>query len=174
MSVLESETDVVSEDPLDTPAPAAESPADATENPWTQMLESAIPEEDRIVDMPDTAIDEIPAGPPSSFGGVPVVEDEVEKRSFSAGLFSRGRSAADDTIGFDDLAADDDDDDDDTEKSTGLFGMFGPRLVEHVSPDGLADALDADDTDDEAFRQFLDGDDAPDPSRDWLLRPEQS
>ena len=139
---------------------------DADDGLWVEMLESAIPEEDRIVDMPETAIDEVPAGPPDSFGGVPVL-DEDDKPT-SAGLFSRASVDEETVIGFDDLAEIEDDD------ATGLFGMLGERFVEQTRPGGLAEALEADDdSDDQAFRQFLEGDDAPDPSRDWLLRPEQ-
>lgn len=185
-------------DPLDTPAPGSEAPAETSGDPWVEMLEIAIPDEDQIVDMPDTAIGEVPAGPPASFAGVPVIEDaddlddEVDdgldddgdlddEKPSSAGLFSRARGE-DETVGFDDLAGDDHDDEDEAadqssgEKSGrgGLFGMLGSRLVEQTRPEDLAEALEADDSDDQAFRQFLDGDDAPDPSRDWLLRPEQS
>ncbi|MEQ8841761.1 MAG: hypothetical protein RIB98_12350 [Acidimicrobiales bacterium] len=187
-------------DPLDTPAPVAEVEAPVAADPWTAMLESAIPEHDRIVDVPDTAIGEIPAGPTSFFGGAPIVEDPAA--TTSAGLFSR--AAADDTDDTDDTvragddvtatatatAGDDDtaDGSDDETADTGaedaksgrggLFGMLGARLVQQTSPDDRADVVDTDDTldtedsDDQAFRQFLDGDDAPDPSRDWLLRPE--
>lgn len=165
-----------STDPLDTPAPAVASSGADSLDPWVEMLESAIPEEDRIVDMPDTAIDEIPPGPPAMFGDAPVIEEEADDES-SSSLFSRARSDDDEVIGFDDLAADDDDDSEEAEpeeQKSGLFGMLGARLVEQTPPDDLAEALDTDDSEDQAFRQFLDGDDAPDPSRDWLLRPEQS
>jgi len=141
-------------------------------DPWVEMLESAIPEEDRIVDMPDTAIDEIPDGPPATFDGVPILEADDEgddETQTSASLFSRARGDDETVIGFDDLAAIEDDG-----ETSGLFSELGARLVEQTSPDGLAEALETDDeTDDKAFRQFLDGDDAPDPSRDWLLRPEK-
>ncbi len=168
-------------DPLDTPAPFAEAPdAVVADDPWITSLEAAIPEADRIVDMPDTAIDEIPVGPPSFFGGASVIDEEPET---SGGLFSRTTST-DDDVESDGLAATDTDADadaddaDDADKpegrKIGLFGMLGARLLESSPPEELADALDTDDTDDQAFRQFLDGDDAPDPSRDWLLRSDQS
>jgi hypothetical protein len=208
-------------DPFEVPPVVVGRTSEDTPDPWVDMLDTAIAEDDRVVDVPDSAIDERPAGPFGTFGGVPVVEDasgsdespwsddpswvghradDVEDRPASAGLFSRAR-AEDEVTGFDDLAgeADDDTADDDVDTATetvetvsedtesaddtaesapprrmGLFGMLGSRLVEQTNPDDLADALEDDDTDDEAFRQFLDGDDAPDPSRDWLLRPEQS
>jgi hypothetical protein len=157
-----------SEDPLDD-SPGAFDVRAAADDMWVEMLDAAIPEADRIVDMPDTAIDEVPVGPPATFGGVPVIEND-EKPS-SGGLFSRMRSKSAEPAGFDDLVTDDDHDDE--EDNVGLFGTFGQRLVEQTPPDTLAEALGTDDSEDHAFRQFLDGDDAPDPSRDWLLRPEQ-
>ncbi|MEZ5247012.1 MAG: hypothetical protein R2707_18120 [Acidimicrobiales bacterium] len=165
------------DDPLDTPAPVAEEPVAAVTDPWLEMLEGAIPEEDRIVDVPETAVDEVPVGPLSVFGGVPVIEtvsDETvsEEKRPSGGLFSRIRSRETTVVGFDDLAADDETDEETDD--VGLFGSLGPRLIEQTRPDTLAEALETEDIDDQAFRQFLDGDDAPDPSRDWLLRPEQS
>lgn len=73
-----------------------------------------------------------------------------------------------------------------------LFGMLGSRLrqdaaadpaeadatppvVEAAAPAPVAAAAvpSADDSDDRAFMQFIGGDDEPDPSRDWLLRPEE-
>jgi len=151
-------------DPLDTPAPVAGASDDTSLDPWVEMLEAAIPEEDRILDMPDTAIDEIPAGPPSTFDGVPVQESEDDDEALGESLFSRSRHDDDDA----------DRDEGDAPRRVGLFGMFGSRLVEQTAPDELAEALEADDSEDQAFRQFIDGDDAPDASRDWLLRPEQS
>lgn len=151
--------------------PGPSQTADVVDDPWIEMLEAAIPEEDRIVDMPETAIDEIPAGPPSTFGGAPVVEDDADNDSadkpVSAGLFSRARGDEETVIGFEDLAGEDEDDE------VGLFSAVGSRLVEQTRADELAEALETEDSEDQAFRQFLDGDDAPDPSRDWLLRPDQ-
>jgi hypothetical protein len=166
-AIDESESGDESEDLLDAPPPAVDVHA-AADDMWVQMLDAAIPEADHIVDMPDSAIDEVPVGPPSTFGGVPVIEGDQKP---AGGLFSRIRPKAAAPVGFDDLTTDDDDEDDD---EVSLFGTLGPRLVEQTPPDTLAEALDTDDSDDHAFRQFLDGDDAPDPSRDWLLRPEQT
>ena len=148
----------------------AAAPADEVADPWTEMLGAAIPEHDRIVDVPDSAIDEIPAGPPFGFG-IPVGADDA--RPASGGLFSRMRSTADDELSHERVDTPDDGTDDDDD-APGLFGMLGSRVVQPTPPATLAEALDADDIEDQAFRQFLDGDDAPDPSRDWLLRPEQS
>jgi hypothetical protein len=119
--------------------------------------------------MPASAIDEIPPGPPETFGDVPVQEDP-EDAPASGGLFSRRRTDKKE-VGFDDLT---DGADEEEKEKGGLFGMLGPRLIEQTSPEELAEALESDDSEDQAFREFLDGDDAPDPSRDWLLRPEQS
>lgn len=148
--------------------------ADEVADPWTEMLGAAIPEHDRIVDVPDSAVDEIPAGPP--FGFAAPVDDDAKPAS--GGLFSRMRSKADDepADGFGSFlgGAAGDEVENDGDDAPGLFGMLGSRLVESTPPATLAEALDTEDIEDEAFRQFLDGDDAPDPSRDWLLRPEQS
>lgn len=146
-----------------------DAPADEVADPWTEVLGAAIPEHDRIVDVPDSAIDEIPAGPFSGF--VPLVEDD-DARPASGGLFSRMRSTPENEPS--DERADHDDAGEDGGDAPGLFGMLGSRLVQSTPPATLAEALDTDDIEDQAFRQFLDGDDAPDPSRDWLLRPEQS
>ena len=78
-----------SEDLLDVPPPAVDVRA-AADDMWVEMLDAAIPETDRIVDMPDTAIDEVPVGPPATFGGVPVMEND--EKPPSGGLFSRMRS----------------------------------------------------------------------------------
>ena len=163
----ETESSAESGDLLDAPPPAVDVQA-AADDMWVQMLDAAIPEADRIVDMPDTAIDEVPAVPPATFGGVPVIEND--EKPPSGGLFSRIRSKSAEPVGFDDLADDEDEDGDDV----GLFGTFGQRLIESTPPDTLAEAIGTEESDDHAFREFLDGDDAPDPSRDWLLRPEQS
>ena len=55
----------------------------------------------------------------------------------------------------------------------GLFGSQASRLIEQTSPEQLASALGDDGEEDERFRSFLDGDGDSDPSRDWLLRPDQ-
>ncbi len=55
-----------------------------------------------------------------------------------------------------------------------LFGAHGARLVEQTPPEDLTDALAEEDRTDAAFHEFLNGDDAPDKSRDWLLRDETS
>jgi len=57
--------------------------------------------------------------------------------------------------------------------SSGLFGAHGQRLLEQTSPEQLAAALASEDDEDERFRSFINGDDGSDPSREWLLRPEQ-
>lgn len=73
-----------------------------------------------------------------------------------------------------------------------LFGMLGSRLRQDAAaedpnagppvveaapvepaPVAAAPAAIGDDSDDRAFLQFIGGDDEPDPSRDWLLRPEE-
>jgi hypothetical protein len=141
------------------------------ENPAPAQLVCNLSAEDEILDVPDASIDEIPDGPPMRFAGVPVVDEPDRERDegrSSAGLFSRARP---DEPGFDDLAAAYEDEDDD---APSLFGELGARLLEQTPPDGLADALESDDSQDEAFRRFIDGDEEPDPSRDWLLRPEKS
>jgi|GEM_PF-1903817 len=53
-----------------------------------------------------------------------------------------------------------------------LFGSHGARLIEQTSPSELAAAL-GEASDDNAFRSFIAGDQEADPSREWLLRPEQ-
>jgi hypothetical protein len=179
--------------------PSVADGAASMENPteWSDETDSVdgpelvAPVAEQIVDVPDAAIDEIPDGPVVTFGGVPVIEDadeadevedprtddsEAENREVdgalvkpsSAGLFSRARS---DEQGFEDLEAALDGESGD---ESSLFGTLGPRLVEQTSPAELSDALESSDSQDEAFRQFIDGDDEPDPSRDWLLRPDQS
>ena len=94
--------------------------------------------------------------PAEEFDGVPVVEDpaEVPNTPIRGGLFGRAT-------------------DDEQEESSGLFGSHGARLIEQTSPQDLAAALADEDAEDERFRSFIDGDDDADPSRDWLLRPEQ-
>lgn len=170
------DTGVVDDDPLDAmPTP----PEVAETDSWTEMLESAIPAAEAYPDameMPADAIDEIPPGPPSTFGDHEIVESTVEDvestveddesaAPSSSGLFSRASE--------DEPEATDSAEDDAAEKpSTGLFGMLGSRLVQQTSPDDLAEALEEEDGEDEAFHEFLAGDDEPDPSRDWLLRPE--
>jgi hypothetical protein len=149
------------------------------ENPATPQLECDPSGEEAILDVPDTSIDEIPDGPVMRFAGVPVVDDPVgdladdpdeerDDRRSSAGLFSRARP---DEPGFDDLAAAHKDERSDT---ASLFGELGARLLEQTPPEGLADALESDDSQDEAFRRFINGDEEPDPSRAWLLRPDKS
>ncbi|MFT5203827.1 MAG: hypothetical protein ACI9C1_003230 [Candidatus Aldehydirespiratoraceae bacterium] len=153
--------------------PEAVDPVD----PWLEMLETVIPADEQVVDVPESAIGEIPDGPPQPFDEQPIVESELgdDMKPTSAGLFSRARTDedGDDVDALSDLAATGEDSDLDG-ADIGLFGMFDSRIVEKTSPEGLADAFGVDDADDDAFRQFLDGDDAPDPSRDWLLRPEPS
>lgn len=170
-------------------ATAADAPEDT--DTWTDLLESAIPTDEAYpdaVDMPDDAIDEIPDGPPREFAGHEILEPEIDhdgddegERPSSAGLFSR--ATADETDVHESTDADEPAEESESEpesepepesKSSGLFGMLGARLVEQTSPDQLAEALEADESEDEAFHQFLAGDSEPDPSRDWLLRPEQS
>ncbi len=180
----------------DDAAPPAESVDVPTDVDAAGFPESTVPTAEQIVDVPDAAIDEIPAGPAMTFGGVPVIddiddiddideideadeavdvgqvhgddEDETSAKPSSSGLFSRARP---DEPGFEDLDAAIDER---TGEESVLFGSLGPRLVEQTSPAELSDALDRDDSQDEAFRQFIDGDGEPDPSRDWLLRPDQS
>jgi hypothetical protein len=146
-------------------------------DPWLEMFETAIPADEQIVDVLESAIEEIPDGPPQTFDELPIVESELDDdmKATSVGLFSRARTDedSDDVDVFSDLAATDEESDI-SGADIGLFGMLDSRIVEQTSPEGLADALGINDADDDAFRQFLDGDDAPDPSRDWLLRPEQS
>ncbi|MEM7139948.1 MAG: hypothetical protein AAF548_02885 [Actinomycetota bacterium] len=169
------ESVALSDDPFDA-IPTVETPASA-DDPWTSALESAIPADEAYPDamtMPESSIDEIPPGPPASFDDREIVEDPMtaaETKPTSSGLFSR---ATNDETGFEDLAeATAADASDDDAPSTGLFGMLGSRLVQQTSPDDLADALEDDDEQDSAFHEFLAGDEEPDPSRDWLLRPEQ-
>lgn len=124
---------------------------------WTALLESAIPSDEAYpdaVDMPDDAIGEIPDGPPREFAGQEILEPELDdERPSSAGLFSR--ATADESV-----AEDPADEEHAESRSAGLIGMLG--------------ALDAEEAEDHAFHEFLAGDDEPDPSRDWLLRPEKS
>ena len=54
-----------------------------------------------------------------------------------------------------------------------LFDVLGAHMLEQTSPEELAAARARDDEEDERFRSFLDGDDEADPSRDWLLSPDQ-
>ena len=158
-----------------------ETPADVVEpsdGPWAEVLESATPVDDRILDVPDASIDEIPDGPVVGFGSEPGVDgvdeadverdEESEEPRSSAGLFSR--AGADEPEQKDPAAADGDEAGD----GTSVFGALGARLLKQTAPSDLADALDSDDSQDEAFRQFIDGDSEPDPSRDWLMRPDRS
>lgn len=98
----------------------------------------------------------------------------------------------DDTVGREDESGIDPETRDDDQKPSGLFAraseeevtlprrvgsLFGARgewRVEQTSPEDLAEALAEEDRDDAAFEEFLSGDDAPDKSRDWLLRNESS
>jgi len=171
----------------DDAAPTAEPVDVPTDVDAAGFPESTVPATEQIVDVPDAAIDGIPAGPAMTFGGVPVIdeideadeavdveqvdgddEDEASAKPSSSGLFSRARP---DEPGFEDLDAAIDER---TGEESVLFGNLGPRLVEQTSPADLSNALDRDDSQDEAFRQFIDGDGEPDPSRDWLLRPDKS
>lgn len=163
------DTGVVDEDPLDAmPVPPEVAETDA----WTEMLESAIPAAESYPDameMPADAIDEIPPGPPSTFGDHEIVESTVEDDESavpsSSGLFSRAAEDESDSTGSAEGDAPE-------KESTGLFGMLGSRLVQQTPPDELAEALEEENGEDQAFHEFLAGDDEPDPSRDWLLRPE--
>lgn len=172
------QADVSAEEPV-----AAESEDDT----WTDMLESAIPSDEAypdVVDMPADAIDEIPDGPPREFAGHEILEPEddvdEDERPTSAGLFSRATGdesgVTNPPASADAAVADDaiEDDEDPAPEGAGLFGTLGARLVEQTPPDRLSEALAADESEDEAFHDFLAGDDEPDPSRDWLLRPEKS
>jgi|GEM_PF-5126013 len=98
------------------------------DDPWLEMLETAISADEQIVDVPESAIGEIPGNPTQTFVEQPIVESELvdDMKPTSAGLLSLARTDE-----------------------------------------------DGDDADDDAFRRFLDGDDAADPSCDWLWRPEQ-
>ena len=158
------------------PQDVVEEAAELHETEDEIVEETAIPADEQIVDVPESAIGEIPDSPPQTFAEQPIVESELEDdmKPTSAGLFSRARADedGDDVDVFADLVATDEESDFDN-ANIGLFGMFDSRVVAQTSPDGLADALGVNDADDDAFRRFLDGDDAPDPSRDWLLRPEQ-
>jgi len=158
-----------------------ETPADVVEpsdGPWAGAFASPTPVDDRILDVPDASIDEIPEGPVVGFGGEAGVDsvaeadierdEESEETPSSAGLFSR---ASADEPGQSDLPDVEGDDDGD---GTSLFGSLGERLLEQSSPSDLADALATEDSQDEAFRQFIDGDAEPDPSRDWLMRPDRN
>ncbi len=104
----------------------------------------------------------------AEFGGVPVVDaaaEEVPARRKMGGLFSRSRNAEAAPVEpvLPDAPA----------IEGGLFGSQASRLIEQTSPEQLASALADDSEEDERFRSFLDGDGGNDPSRDWLLRPEQ-
>ena len=104
---------------------------------------------------------------PAEFGGVPVVDaaEEVPARRKMGGLFSRSRNAEAAPVEpvLPEAPA----------IEGGLFGSQASRLIEQTSPEQLASALADDSEEDERFRSFLDGDGGNDPSRDWLLRPEQ-
>lgn len=61
----------------------------------------------------------------------------------------------------------------DSRRPDDIVGGLGTHMLEQASPEELAAALASDDEEDERFRSFLDGEDKADPSRDWLLRPDQ-
>ncbi|MEM9467379.1 MAG: hypothetical protein AAGA90_18540 [Actinomycetota bacterium] len=105
---------------------------------------------------------------PDEFGGVPVVDaaEEAPSRRKMGGLFSRVRSSEPQAPVEPVLP-------EAPPIEGGLFGSQASRLIEQTSPEQLASALADDSEEDERFRSFLDGDGENDPSRDWLLRPDQ-
>lgn len=141
--------------------PADEATDEATDEVTDELTDELAPEPPEVpqpAPAPPSFHDMMAAPPADEFGGVPVVDDPADaepapKRS-RGGLFGRAT-------------------DDEQEESAGLFGAHGARLIEQTSPEDLAAALADEDAEDERFRSFIDGDDADDKSRDWLLRPEQ-
>jgi hypothetical protein len=142
------------------------------------VVESIVEAPDSVPEAPEASTDEVP-GAPDTFADVALLHDGEERSeprertqgSSSSGLFARAVHNDNDV---EPLASEERAD------VLSLFGVLSERMVDDDSStdDGedveSVDSVDSDDSDDRAFRQFLDGDDAPDRSRDWLLRPEQS
>lgn len=150
-------------------------------DPWAGALEAAIPagethtaDETHTVDETHTAGEatethadtETADAPFGQFAEREILEPAAQEVESSG---AEGSEAEPSSTGLFSRAAADG-----GEPKTGIFGMFGSRLVQQTDPDDLAESLEETDRDDAAFQEFLTGDDGPDPSRDWLLRNEPS